>query len=440
MTTKDLDGLCNSEIRWSERFADCLHVMDFTPCKAEPDIWMRKKGDLYEYIGLTVDSLAITEKEPKEIIGELQNRHNFKLKGTVSIAFRFGCDFYCDDDGILCMQFRKYIETMIEMYERLFRTRLSRKFDFDSPLEKGDHPEMDTSDLLDDDGTQLYQSLIGAMQWATSLTRSDIATDAMTLSGFRIASRISHLERAKRVYGHNSQFKDAAIRFSNNEPEHSSLPEQNFDWMSSDYGDNREALPNDIPKPLGKPFRITHYVDAVLFHDMVIGRSVTGIIDFLNQTPIDWFSKKQATVETTAYGSEFVTSRTCVERDVDLRTLLRYLGIPIHSKSIMFRDNELVVNSATTPHVKLHKRHYALSFHRISEAVSSRVIDFYHLKSEENPADILSKYWGCKSAWPLLCCLLFWKGGTIKMKDQVWGGNYHMKPASSWGVVSLYQD
>ena len=46
---------------------------------------------------------------------------------------------------------------------------------FDSPLEKVNHPEMDTSDLLDD-GTQLYQSLIGAMQWAIPLTRSDIAT------------------------------------------------------------------------------------------------------------------------------------------------------------------------------------------------------------------------------------------------------------------------
>ena len=62
----------------------------------------------------------------------------------------------------------------------------SRKYH--SPLEKGDHPEMDTSDLLDDDRTQLYQSLIGAMQWAIPLARSDIATAVMTLSGFRIVS------------------------------------------------------------------------------------------------------------------------------------------------------------------------------------------------------------------------------------------------------------
>ena len=113
-----------------------------------------------------------------------------------------------------------------------------------------------------------------------------------------IAPRVGHLERVKRVYGYISQFKDAAIRFRTNEPDYSSLPEQNFDWMSSVYGDNGELIPHDIPKPLGKIVRITHFVDANLFHDMITGRSVTGILDLLNQTPIDWFSKKQATVET----------------------------------------------------------------------------------------------------------------------------------------------
>ena len=53
-----------------------------------------------------------------------------------------------------------------------------------------------------------------------------------------------------------------------------------------------------IPKTLGKIVSIAHSVGASLFHDMITGRSVTGIIDFLNQTPIVWFSKNQATVET----------------------------------------------------------------------------------------------------------------------------------------------
>ena len=51
----------------------------------------------------------------------------------------------------------------------------------------------------------------------------------------------------------------------------------------------------------------------ILLHDVLTGRSVTACLHFVNATPIDWFSKKQATVETATYGAEFVAARTCVE-------------------------------------------------------------------------------------------------------------------------------
>ena len=55
-------------------------------------------------------------------------------------------------------------------------------------------------------------------------------------------------------------------------------------------------------------------------HCMVTGKSVTGELDFLNKTPIDWHTKKQATVETATYGAEFVAAHTCTERIIELRT------------------------------------------------------------------------------------------------------------------------
>jgi hypothetical protein len=51
---------------------------------------------------------------------------------------------------------------------------------------------------------------------------------------------------------------------------------------------------------------------------MVTGRSVTAILHFLNQTPMDWYSKKQATVETATFGSEFIAARTTIDQIVDL--------------------------------------------------------------------------------------------------------------------------
>ena len=51
-----------------------------------------------------------------------------------------------------------------------------------SPLEKGDHPELDTSECLEQDGIQKYQSLVGAIQWEASLGRLDVNTVVMTLA------------------------------------------------------------------------------------------------------------------------------------------------------------------------------------------------------------------------------------------------------------------
>ena len=77
---------------------------------------------------------------------------------------------------------KKYIEKLVANYECLFGSKPFQSVSL--PLEKGDHPELDTSELLDAKGIQLYQSIIGGLQWAVSLGRLDITTAVMTLSGF----------------------------------------------------------------------------------------------------------------------------------------------------------------------------------------------------------------------------------------------------------------
>ena len=150
---------------------------------------------------------------------------------------------------------------------------------------------------------------------------------------------------------------------------------------------------------------------------MISGRSVTGVMHCLNKTPINWYSKKQATVETATYGSEFVAARTCVEQIIDLRNTLRYLGVPVREKAFMFGDNESVVNSSMRIDAKLHKRHTILSFNRVREAIASKIVRFHHMPGEINPADILSKHWSHAQIWATLRPLLFWRGDTADIPD-----------------------
>ena len=370
-----------------------------------------RNGNIYKYIAVYVDDLAIAMKDPNAFTEVLKSKYKFHMKGTGPLEFHLGADFYRDKSGCLCMAPRKYIERLIASYEQMFgeppRTNIY------SPLEKGDHPELDDSTLLDASGITQYQSLIGSLQWAISLGRFDIATAVMTMSSFRAAPRRGHLDRVRRICGYVSKMKHATLRFRIGEPDYSDIPDRQYDWTGI-YGEVTEILPTDAPEPLGEQVTLTHYVDANLMHDAFMGRSVTGILHMVNATPIEWYSKKQATVETATYGSEFVAARTCVEQMIDLRNTLRYLGVPIHPKGYMFGDNKSVVDSASTPHAKLHKQHTALSFHCVREAIAAGFVHFKFIPGVINPADILSKHWAYSATWELLQGLLFWEGDVTE--------------------------
>jgi hypothetical protein len=413
---KALYGLRTSGARWHDRLSDVLRDMGFLPCRAEPDVWMRKTGQRYEYIAVYVDDLAMAMVNPKDFVQTLENKYNFCFKGTGPISFHLGMDVYREDDGTLCITSKKYIERILLNYEKMFGK--APKLSCSSPILKGDHPETDDTDLLDDAGVKDYQSLIGALQWLVSIGRFDIHTAVMTLSAFRSAPRIGHMDRVKRVFGYLYKMKHGIIRIRTQEPDYSDLPDLKFDWSRSVYGEPKEIIPTDAPAPLGKFVTTTHYVDANLMHDLITGRSVTGILHLVNKTPIDWFSKKQAMVETATYGSEFIAARSCIEQIVDLHNTLRYLGVPIRAKSFMFGDNQSVVTSSTTVNAKLHKRHNMLSFHRVREAIASNMVAYHFIPGQDNPADVLSKHWGYDQVWRLLQPLLFWQGDTSNLHDK----------------------
>jgi hypothetical protein len=84
---KALYGLRTSglHVRWHECFADCLGNEGFSPCKAQPDIWMILNGNLYEYVATYVNDLCLGMLDPKSFTDTLQKKYNFKLaKGNRS--------------------------------------------------------------------------------------------------------------------------------------------------------------------------------------------------------------------------------------------------------------------------------------------------------------------------------------------------------------------
>jgi hypothetical protein len=112
-------------------------------------------------------------------------------------------------------------------------------------------------------------------------------------------------------------------------PEHSVYPvEDHSNWMEF-YPDDGEEIPKDLPPEKGPRVRMTVYVDADHAHDLVTRRSITGIFFMLINKPIRWISKRQKTVETSTYSSELMASRVATELILEIRYMLRSLGVAL---------------------------------------------------------------------------------------------------------------
>jgi hypothetical protein len=122
-----------------------------------------------------------------------------------------------------------------------------------------------------------------------------------------------------------------------------------------------EEIPPNAPKPLGNPVTMSCFVDANHAGEHSTLRSQTGIIIYRSSAPIDWYSKRQNTVESSAFGSEFVAMRIAIEKIRALRYKLRMFGIPIDGPTNILGDNKSVVNAASKNEGRLNKKHTSFS-------------------------------------------------------------------------------
>ena len=531
---KALYGTHSGGARWHDRLFDILQELSFKPSQVDPDVWTRPEpgGTCYEYIAVYVDDLAIAAKDPQAFCNELRKRYNLKLKGAGPLEYHLGCTHKKDSDGTLATDPRRYVNKILESYERMFKEKPGKSR---PPLEGGDHPELDTSELCDEQLISLGHfdiafdeactldtscdyllhldspSLSPELQYNSSVdsveieflpeseghldhtknsptdlfsthhdyelfllqkeldapnnnlnhynfhtcenqddilihttnlsnifalpqfmaqhtcddqeptddpiavpTASQASCDhtlkpkcahnpidipvqwfkfihlipkpRMTKTPFQIAVHKAYSPIAsmnykwtinlhdghplfqvmkqegyttpKRIVGYLLFLPDGAIRFRTGEPDFSSLKDQEYDVTKSIYSGTCEQIPHDIPKPLGKHAQNTYYVDANLHHDLATGKAVTASLHFLDQTPIDAYSK----------------------------------------------------------------RHHLISYHRVREVIPAKFISFHWKDGKSNPADILSKHWEFASVWPMLKPILFWRGETatqLKGSDRI---------------------
>jgi hypothetical protein len=111
----------------------------------------------------------------------------------------------------------------------------------------------------------------------------------------------------------------------------------------------------------------------------------------MNLAPIVWYSKRQNSVETSTFGSEFVAMKVATETLRGLRYKLRMMGIPLSGPSYVFGDNQSVLCNTTAPESMLKKKSNAIAYHCVGEAVAMEEIITAYEPTDTNIGDLMTK-------------------------------------------------
>jgi hypothetical protein len=122
--------------------------------------------------------------------------------------------------------------------------------------------------------------------------------------------------------------------------------------------------------------RMTVYLNADHAHDLVTRRSITVILVILNNTPVRWVSTRQKSVETSTYGSELVAARIATELIMEVRYVLRSLGVDLEGPALMLGDNMSIVLNTSVSSSVLKKKHDAIVYHCVREAIATGILRF----------------------------------------------------------------
>jgi hypothetical protein len=287
------------------------------------------------------------------------------------------------------MSSETYLKEAIRNVRNWLRDRNQElKLRASSVLPSNYRPELDGTDYCNEEESTYYQQQIGVLRWAVELGRIDITAEVSMLAAFTAAPRVGHFSALMHMFSYLEHHNRSRVVFDDTYV--NVTDEVEYDWEAF-YPGVVEELPRNAPPPRGNPVQIRCYVDADHAGDLLTRRSRTGVLLYLNSAPIIWYSKKQNSIETSTYGSEYIALKTGIEIVKGMRYKLRMLGIPIDGHAHMRVDNMSVVKNSSVPESVLKKKSNSIAYHFVRESVAARIVRVAYEESGNNKADMLTK-------------------------------------------------
>jgi hypothetical protein len=161
-----------------------------------------------------------------------------------------------------------------------------------------------------------------------------------------------------------------------------------------DRDNQRQRMEDNEPQTHADGTVTYNGVDVTDVHRSFSNRSHTRILIFVQNAPIIWFSKKQNTVESASFGSDFVALRAARDMIVALRYKLRMFGIPVIGPANVLCDNQGVVKNTSIPESTLSQRHNSINYHTVRESAAAGILQVGKEDGETNLSDVFTKVLG----------------------------------------------
>ena len=250
---------------------------------------------------------------------------------------------------------------------------------------------MDKSDLLDENGHNAYQRLIGFLQWLCTIGRADIQFSVCSLSRFSACPRMGQLKAVEKVFGYLKEFPDRRILVDHRDLKvFPVLPTPDASFKEQ-YPDAFEELDERFPIPFGPPIQSSIFFYSDHAYDLKTERSCTGIIVCVGLTQATWSSKWQILIQNSSYGAEFMAEKTACEEAISIRYMLWCLGVRIKEPTILYGDNQGMVQSSTLIDSECKKKHIVFEYHKMWECVVAKIVNPVKVGTEMNLSDVLTK-------------------------------------------------
>jgi hypothetical protein len=107
--------------------------------------------------------------------------------------------------------------------------------------------------------------------------------------------------------------------------------------------------------------------------------------------PVTSYSKKQATIETSVFGAEFVAMKNGMEALRGLRYKVRMMGVHLDGPCYINGDNMSVIHNTQQPESVLKKKLNSVCYHTVREAVAVGECLTSHISTNDNPANLCTK-------------------------------------------------